>query len=310
MGILSVLYKFDNQSMKLFGKLFDSKVQPVLLYAAEIWGLEDDYCYQIEKKHMFALKRFLGVGQMTPNNMIYGDTVRYPLYINAYVRAVRYWLKITKMNEKRLPYKAYLMLLHLDEQGKNNRVTKIRTTLFRFGFGYVWQNKGVQEVNLFIRCLICLYVVLDKDSLTTAGRTGRVKLMQVIDLIFYRQFKMNHVQAAYLSVDVNKYIRNSLIKFRFGVSPIVVHSLQHKAHAYTDTVCPLCRAAVENEVHFTLCCSALKDLRQRLIPDKFYSQPSSFRLVLLLSTENKVIIKNFAIFLYFAFKRRELLLPE
>ena len=64
------------------------------------------------------------------------------------------------------------------------------------------------------------------------------------------------------------------------------------------------RAAVENEVYFTLCCSALKDLRQRLIPDKFYCQPSSFRLVLLLSTENKVIIKNFAIFLYLAFKRR------
>ena len=146
------LYKFDSQSIKLFGKLFDSKVQPVLLYAAEIWGLEDDYCYQIEKTHMFALKRFFGVGQMTPNNMIYGDTARYPLYINAYVRAVRYWLKITRMNEKRLPYKAYLMLLHLDEQGKNNWVTKIRTTLFRFGFGYVWQNKGVQEVNLFIRC--------------------------------------------------------------------------------------------------------------------------------------------------------------
>ena len=37
---------------------------------------------------------------MTPNNMIYGDTARYPLYINAYVRAVRYWLKITTMNEK------------------------------------------------------------------------------------------------------------------------------------------------------------------------------------------------------------------
>ena len=55
MGILSVLYKFDNQSMKPLGKPFDSKVQPVLLYAAEIWGLEDDYCYQIEKKHhMFA----------------------------------------------------------------------------------------------------------------------------------------------------------------------------------------------------------------------------------------------------------------
>ena len=137
--------------------------------------------------------------------------------------------------------------------------------------------------------------------------------MQVIDFFrfffFYRQFKTNHVQAVYLSVDVNKYIRNSLIKFRFGVSPTVVHSLRYKTHAYTDTICPLCRAAVENEVHFTLF-SALKDLRQRLIPDKFYSQPSSFRLLLLLSTENKVIIKNFVIFLYLAFKRRELLLRE
>ena len=32
--------------------------------------------------------------------------------------------------------------------------------------------------------LICLYVVLDKDLVTTAGRTGRVELMQAIDLIF------------------------------------------------------------------------------------------------------------------------------
>ena len=118
------------------------------------------------------------------------------------------------------------------------------------------------------------------------------------------------MQAVYHSLDVNKYIRNSFIKFRFGVSPIVVHSLRYKTHAYTDTICPLCRAAVENEVHFTLCCSVQNDLRQRLIPDKFYSQPSSFRPVLLLSTENKVIIKNFALFLYLAFKRRELPLRE
>ena len=94
----------------------------------------------------------LGVGQMTATNIIYGDTGRYPLYINSYVHTRQYWLKITRMNEKCLPYKACLMLLHLDEQGKGNWVIKIRTTLFRFGFGYVWQNKGVQEVNLFIRC--------------------------------------------------------------------------------------------------------------------------------------------------------------
>ena len=114
---------------------------------------------------------------MTPNNIIYGDTARYSLYINAYVRAVRYWLKITRMNEKRLPYKAYLMLLHLDEHGKTNWVTKIRKTLLDLVLGTYGRTREFRK-------LICLYVVLDKDSLTTAGRTGRVELMQVIDLIF------------------------------------------------------------------------------------------------------------------------------
>ena len=147
---------------------------------------------------MFALKRLLGVGHMTPNNMIYGDTARYPLYINAYVCAMRYWLKITRMNEKRLPYKAYLMLLHLDEQGKSNWVTKIRTTLFSFGFGYVWQNKGVQEVSLFIRYF--RQRLIDNRWQDWKSRTDASDRFNL-----YRQFKTNHVQAVYLSVDITKY---------------------------------------------------------------------------------------------------------
>ena len=49
--------------------------------------------------------------------------------------------------------------------------------------------------------------------------------MQMSDKFnLYRQFRTHHEQAVYLSVDVNKCIRNSLIKpFRFGVSPVVVH---------------------------------------------------------------------------------------
>ena len=64
--------------------------------------------------------------------------------------------------------------------------------------------------------------------------------MQVIDLLFYRQFKTNHVQEAYLSVDVNKYVKNALVKFRFGISSIAVHSLRYKLHSYSDTIYVLC----------------------------------------------------------------------
>ena len=231
--------------------------------------------------------------------MMYGDTARYPLYINAYVRTVRYWLKITRICETRLPYKAYLMLLHLDEQGKTNWVTKVCLALFRSGFGYVWQNKGVQAINMFMRCF--------RQRLTdNRWQDWKSRIDASGRFTFYRQFKTNHVQEAYLSVVINKYVKNALVKFRFGISSIAVHSLRYKLHSYSDTICLLCRASVENEVHFTLCCSAPNDLRGKFLPDKFCMQPSSFRLVLLLSTENKNIIKNFAIFLYLAFKRREI----
>ena len=196
-----------------FGNFFYSKVQPVLLYAADIWGLEDDYCYEIEKQqHTFALQRF-------HQTIWYRDTARYPLYINTYVHAVRYWLKITNVYHT----KPLLMLLHLNEQGKSNWVTKIRATLFRFGLGYVWQ--GSQFVKSCFRHRLTDNRWQDWNQTNASDRFN-----------LYRQFKTNHVQAVYLSVDITKYMRNSLIKFRFSVSPIAVHSLRYKMHAYIDNI--------------------------------------------------------------------------
>ena len=47
-------------------KLFDSQIKPILLYGSEIWGMQMDL--QIEKAHLFALKRLLNVPPKTPND--------------------------------------------------------------------------------------------------------------------------------------------------------------------------------------------------------------------------------------------------
>ena len=109
-----------------------------------------------------------------------------------------------------------------------------------------------------------------------------------------------------ISVDSNKYIKNSLIKLTFRISNIATHTLRYKMHVYRDTICPLSNVSVGNYISF-LYCSALNEVRQMFIPDKFYSQPSSFWVALLLSCKNNNIIKTFAKFLYLAFKRREIL---
>ena len=155
----------------------------------------------------------------------------------------------------------------------------------------VWQNEGVHEVSLFICCF--RQRLIDDRWQDWKSRTDASDLIftDILRRIICKQL-----------IFADNYKSNSLIKFSFGISLKAVHSLQCKTYAYIDTICPLCKAAVKNEVHFTLCCSPLNGLGQRLTPDKFYSQSSSFRLLLL--TENKVIINNVAIFLYLSFKRR------
>ena len=51
----------------------------------------------VERIHFFALKRFLNVSSRTPNVMVYGETGRYPLFVNIFVKSVKYWIRILKM---------------------------------------------------------------------------------------------------------------------------------------------------------------------------------------------------------------------
>ena len=96
--VLQKLYLLNNNSLEVFLKLFDAQVQPIAQYGSGLWGL-DKAAIHIEKVHLYALKR--------PNDLVYGETDRFPITLNSAVRCIRYWLKLTCMGEDRLPHKAY-----------------------------------------------------------------------------------------------------------------------------------------------------------------------------------------------------------
>ena len=95
-----------------------------------------------------------------------------------------------------------------------------------------------------------------------------------------------------------------MIKFRLGVSDILVHRNYYQNNLNADLSCPLCNAHRDDETHFVLCCPTLEDLRLKFIPGKFCRNPSMFRLVLLLSSKNVSTVTNLCIYLYKAFQRR------
>ena len=89
-----------------------------------------------------------------------------------------------------------------------------------------------------------------------------------------------------------------------------MHKSRFKVYNYNvdDFKCPLCLSAVDNEVHFVLCCPAFDDLRYEFIALKYFNNPCEFWLALLLATQNECTLKNHALFVYNAFNRRETLL--
>ena len=298
--IVSKLYRIDCNSINVFLKIFDAQVQPVVLYGAEIWGL-DSSSSVIDNVHLFGLKRYLGVDRRTSNDLVYGEVGRFPIQINESVCCIRYWLKLTRMDEHRLPLRAYKMLLNLDQRGKTNWVTNVRKTLCVNGFSYVWENQGVGCLNDFIRefrqRLIDMRWQIWDDHVNTSDRFS-----------LYRQFKTLDCVEPYIMLNLNRYIRYTLTRFRFGVSDIKVHRSRFELYNVDELKCPLCLSAVENEVHFVLCCPAFEDLRHEFIESKYFNNPCEVRLALLLATQNERALKNLALFLYKAFSRRKTLL--
>lgn len=89
--------------------LFDTMVTPILLYGAEVWGLND--FQDADKIHIKFCKTILGVRPHTPNAAILGELARYPLSVMAKETALKYWIKLVS-DTNSLGYKLYTEQCH------------------------------------------------------------------------------------------------------------------------------------------------------------------------------------------------------
>ena len=155
----------------------------------------------IERVHLFAIKRFLNVSTRTPSALVYGETGRYPLYVNTYTTCIKYWLNLVRMPDNRLPSKSYKMFYDLHCKNKNNwggGGGYVCFTLYRYGFGFVWENQGVCNTKRFLCefrqrltdcCLQDWYSAMaSKDRLAFYSTFKKVILLQIICLLLKKQF--------------------------------------------------------------------------------------------------------------------------
>lgn len=79
-------------SPRLLCQLFDVFVVSILNYSCEIWGYSKSK--EIERINLKFCKRLLKVRSNTCNAYVYGELGRYPLFVNRYIRMIKFWLKL------------------------------------------------------------------------------------------------------------------------------------------------------------------------------------------------------------------------
>ena len=146
--IVKSLRKINSVNPLVFFKLFDSRIQPMLLYSSEVWGFND--CQTIESVQVRGMKMFCNVPTATPNATLYGDCGRYPLTIGANIRIVKYWCRSLRMEPSRYPAIVYRMMLHDIERG-NNWASQLKEFLTRYNFERIWLAQEVQNETAFIK---------------------------------------------------------------------------------------------------------------------------------------------------------------
>ena len=272
-------------------KIFDAQIQSILLYGSEIWGVNN--CDEIERVHLYTLKDFLNVSFRTPNLMVYGDTGRYPLYIGATLRCVKYWLRLTSMDNERYPKKVYQMMIQTNNSN-DCWANKIRTILCEYDFEDVWNQQGVESVNEFLKelkyRLIRRYI---EGWLAALCRSERYS--------FFKLFKNSHGIEQYL-FDLNKIVfRNPYIQFRFGTSELYVH--RYRYNDSTTYLCPSCTESDEDEIHFLFNCPAYEDIRTKYLHFCIGLSVQEGLLMCFMNYDAE-ICKSVSSYLYQAFKRR------
>jgi hypothetical protein len=91
-------------------RLFDALVQPVMLYAVEMWGVGDVRKGELagDLIHRAFLRRLLGVRTGTPNVAVLAEAGQYPLQAVAAKLLLNYWNRLVDMDDSRLVKRAFV----------------------------------------------------------------------------------------------------------------------------------------------------------------------------------------------------------
>ena len=254
-----------NLPINLQIELFESTIQPILLYGCEIWGTKNSNI--VESFHLKFLKNMLKLKKSTPSLMVYGELGKTPLEIEINTRMLSFWSRILNSNKNKLSHLLYKLIykLHVNNIYHSEWVLCIKKLLIEIGEPSLWEKQEVLNTRHFkALCktkLKDLYIqnwfTLLKESKCCAN---------------YRSFKQSFNFEKYLTKLPTKYTI-AICKFRTCNNNIPVHN-----HSEPDKGYQLCNnTGTADEFHFLFECEFFKNSPKNLLHRYFFRNPNSIK---------------------------------
>ena len=275
--------------------LFDKLVRPILQYGCEVWGFAN--ALVIERLHLHFCKRILGVKESAQNYFVYGELGKTQLRTQRLFAILKYWLKVDTSSDIKYIKVVYNMMLN-DLQRRptvQNSASFVKSLLESLGINNLRLFQGVGNINAF------LVVVKQrlKDNFIQ-NWTERIKTSSCA-----RTYSLFHDFSYKTYLHVVK-----IEKFRFVMSRIHMssHRLQIEAGRWhrpqsiplNERKCKICNS-VEDEFHFILECTEYNEIRRKYFKKYVWQRQNIPKFIELMTSTNKMIIRNLASYFYEAF---------
>ena len=287
MGMLLSTIKRIEVPFKMLMQLFDTYVKSILNYGCEIWGFSS--AEKCERVHRKFLKRVLGVKMSTNTMALYGDTGRFPIFVDRYVRIVKYWLKIVKSDYANCIVKSvYTDLFNdvINNENTINWVSQVRGLLQRSGFHDVWTYPDSVDDSKFIP----VFKQRVRDQYLTVWNA---KVLVSSSLEFYKEICPTICTATYLHKIVNIRYRRALSKIRLASYDLQIELGRHRGIERSERKCVVCnRNEIEDVFHLILICPKYAHIRNQHLKRYYHQRPSMFKLVQLFNDDSLLNLKK------------------
>ena len=256
-------------------RIFNTVVEPILLYGAELWG--GSKAMDVNKVHKTFLKLTLGIKVNTPDYLLYLETGQLSLEAKRDIRLLSYWGRLLSQPASKLTKEVYELMRASNLQWCKD----VQNTLEKYSLQDYWNRQSMsrpdevfgntvkRKVKDYWFKRFCEQLSSSKGSFYRHLVGKELKMpsyLSVLGLSYARWMARLRVRSHYLHVETGTWEQHPL--------PLV------------ERLCDLC-GVVEDEPHVLLSCPRYRVLRNLYLPEPLKTSPTVENLVSVLNGEEK-----------------------